>query len=154
VKGIWCEAGYRFRDGLSQWKPYETLGWPRQQAMLEAAAKTLTLIIDGQIQSRGTLGHLLSTEPDHTPVFDGDPPYADHWKLAMDELRAVIESAQHDPAIARQLIAFLSVGGCRRPAYERAQQLLIEVGVPADFIPSFGECVAANYETEAALRFR
>jgi len=72
----------------------------------------------------------------------------------MAELSAVIESAQRDPAIARQLIAFFSVGGRRRPAYERAQQLLIEAGVPADFIPSFGEYLAANYETEAALRSR
>lgn len=30
LQRIWREAGHLFRDGLGQWKPYETLGWPRQ----------------------------------------------------------------------------------------------------------------------------
>lgn len=72
----------------------------------------------------------------------------------MAEISAVIESVQRDPAIARQLIAFLSVGGRRRPAYERAQHLLVDLGVPAHFMPSFGEYLCATQETEAALRSR
>jgi hypothetical protein len=55
------------------WKVYEMLGWARQQAMLEAAATALHLITDGQIRPAGTLGHLLTKEPD-VLVFDGDPP--------------------------------------------------------------------------------
>jgi hypothetical protein len=39
----------------------------------------------------------------------------------MAEISAVLESAQHDRAIARQLIAFFTVGGRGRPAYGRAQ---------------------------------
>jgi hypothetical protein len=153
LQRIWRETGHLFRDGLGQWKPYETLGWPRQQAMLEAAAMAMKLITDGQIQARGTLGHLLTVGPD-VPVFDGDPPRVDHWKVAMSEISAMIESAQHDPAIARQLVAFFSIGGRSRSAYERAQHLLIDAGVPARFIPSFGEYLCADHEAEAALRSR
>jgi len=42
----------------------------------------------------------------------------------------------------------------RRPAYERAQRLLIDLGVPTDFIPSFGEYLCGTQEAEAALRLR
>ena len=121
--GIWRETGYRFRDGLGVWKVYETLGWDRQQAMLEAAATALKLITDGQIRARRTLGHLLTQTPD-APVFDGDPPRVDHWELAMAEISTVL-AARYDRAMARQLTRFFTVGGRSRPAYERAQRLLI-----------------------------
>jgi hypothetical protein len=76
LRRIWRETGHLFRDGLGQWKPYETLGWPRQQAMLEAAAMAPKLITDEQIQARGTLGHLLTVGAD-VSVFDGEPPLVD-----------------------------------------------------------------------------
>jgi len=153
LRRIWRETGYRFRDGLGVWKVYETLGWDRQQAMLEAAATALKLITDGQIRARRTLGHLLTQTPD-VPVFDGDPPRVDHWKLAMAEISTVLEAARYDRAMARQLTRLFTVGGRSRPAYERAQRLLIDLGVPTDVIPSFGEYLCGTQEAEAALRSR
>lgn len=136
LRWIWREAGHHFRDGLGVWKVYEMLGWARQQAMLEAAATALRLITEGQIQAGGTLGHLLTPRPD-VPVFHGEPP-----------------RVGYDRMIARRLITFFTLGGRSRPDYERAQRLLIDLGVPADVIPSFGEYLCGTQEAEAALRSR
>jgi hypothetical protein len=151
LRRIWRESGYPFRDGLGTWRVYEKLGWARQQAMLEAAATALHLIIDGQIRPAGTLGHLLTDRHDG-PVFDGDPPRVDHWKLALDEIRSVLEAARYDPSIARQLVTFLTLGGRSRRDYERAQRLLIDTGVPPDVFPSYEEYLGGTQDTAAALR--
>jgi hypothetical protein len=153
LRRIWHESGYRFRDGLGVWKVYEKLGWARQQAMLEAAATTLHLIIDGLIRPAGTLGHLLTDRYD-VPVFDGDPPRVDHWKLALDEMRSVLDAARYDRSIARQLITFLALGGRSRPDYERAARLLTDSGVPAAVIPSYEDYLAGAQDAAAPVRPR
>jgi hypothetical protein len=66
------------------------------------------------------------------------------WCPTNRAIRPLDKSAQRDPAIARQLVVFFSVDGQRRPAYERAQQLLLDAGVPA----------CGTHETDGALRSR
>jgi hypothetical protein len=67
------------------------------------------------------------------------------WCPTNRAIRPLDESAQRDPAIARQLVVFFFfVDGRRRPAYERSQQLLLDAGVPA----------CGTYETDGALRSR
>lgn len=153
LRRIWSEAGYPFRDGLGVWKVYETLGWARQQAMLQAAAMALQLIMDGQIQTKGTLGHLLTKGP-AVPIFDGDPPQVDHRKILLAKISAALDTVQHDHAIAPQLITLVAAGDRGRPAYDRVQHLLTQAGVPGECIPSFGEYLAATYDPTASLRAR
>lgn len=70
-----------------------------------------------------------------------------------DSSRKVPTTAR-PPATARQLIKFFTLGGRSRPDHERAQRLLIDLGVSADAIPSFGEYLCGTQEAEAALRSR
>lgn len=73
LEQIWDAAGSPPRAGLKVWRPYEALGAPRQEAMLEAAACALDLIQAGKITAYGTLGHLLTGQPSQH-VYDGDRP--------------------------------------------------------------------------------
>ena len=107
--------------------------------------------MDGQIRPAGTLGHLLTDRYD-VPVFDGDRPRVDHWKLALDEMRAVLDAARYDPSIARQLMTFLALGGRDRRDYERAQRMLTDSGVPADLMPSYEEYLAGTQDAAARSR--
>jgi hypothetical protein len=135
---IWQEAGHPFRGGASPWKPYEILDWPRQQVMLHAAAVALRLVLDGRIHARGTLGHLLAV-PSHQPVPVGDLPRVDPWVQVMADVRAAIEAAQRTPAIAGGLFAYFTMSSDSRGTYDRARRIMIDIGIPAAFIPPFRE---------------
>lgn len=54
-------------------------------------------------------------------------------------------------AVHRALGHFFTVGGRGQPAYERAQHLLIDLGLPAHCIPALGEYLCATQETEASI---
>ena len=138
---IWQASGHPPRAGLSVWRAYEKLGWPRQQAMLEAAATALHLAETGAITARGSLGHLLAVQP-HRPAGSGSPRYAqpadpaDPWKQAMDAMNEAVEQAQDDPQTARQLLDLLTLG-CRTPAsFTSSRQMLIAAGVPGRHLPT------------------
>ena len=135
LERIWQATGRPERGGLSMWRPYEQLDWDTQEAMLHAAATAVRLAADTEITAKGVLGPVLVAEP-HRPAYGGDQPRVDHWKQAMDELRAVIEEAQRDPDTARQLYNLCADISSRPARFARARDRLIDVGVPADFLPS------------------
>lgn len=137
---IWQASGHPPRAGLSVWRPYEKLDWPRQQAMLEAAATALDLVETGAITAHGSLGHLLAVQPHH-PADRGSASsaqtsdVADSWKLAMDAMNKAVREAQEDPAAARRFLTMLTYG-CRTPAcFESRRRDLIALGVPEPHLP-------------------
>lgn len=69
------------------------------QAMLEAAASALALAAAGAVTARGTLGPLLTREPDR-PAGDGDPT-AYHWKRAQAEWVCYSSRADSDWKLPR-----------------------------------------------------
>lgn len=143
IRRIWQATGQPRPAAQRRWRPYEALDWPRQQAMLEAAATALHLIEAGDVTARGTLGPLLRVES-HQPVPDSRPPTAppepvDHWNRALDELRAAVEEAQRDPEAARQLLDVCTALCRTRSCFDRIREALIGAGVPERFLPHHQE---------------
>lgn len=160
VRAIWQQAGHPMRGGMTRWRPYEALPWPRQQAFLEAAATAMHLIDTGQVRAAGALGALFRSEPHHR-VVDGPAPAeapidagtatpgnemisenttvveepVDYWKRAMDSMHRMVAAAQNDPTVADQLLAFLTAWN-RTPAHLlRVRQNMIALGVPEHHLP-------------------
>lgn len=115
ISQAWEATGSPPRAGLNVWRPYEALSPPRQEAMMEAAAFALDLIQAGTITARGTLGHLLTPEPDQD-VYAGDPPGAAEearvilrrsWDEARQDMEAWFQAARTDPGVARQILRTL-----------------------------------------------
>jgi hypothetical protein len=134
---IWQVTGRPVRAGLTVWRPFEQLDWPRQETMLEAAAVALHLVETGAITARGTLGPALAIEP-HRPVDDGDRPlrqgYEYHWARAREAFDAAIDLARVDPGTARHLLTLLT-SECATPAcFARERQCLIDTGIPERFL--------------------
>lgn len=143
LRQIWQATGRPRPAPQRPWRPYEALDWPRQQAMLEAAAVALHLVEAGDVTARGTLGPLLRVQP-YQPVPDGRPPTqppepVDLWRRAIDELRAAVEEAQQDPEAACRLLALFSAFCQTRSCFDRIRQALIGVGIPERFLPQHQE---------------
>lgn len=133
VGQIWRATGRPTRAGQIRWIPYEALDWPRQQAMLEAAAVAMHMVESGALAGRGTLGSLLYDDP-YRPV-RSDPAPADAWQRAMNEFSAAVEAASNDREAARRLLHTFTAF-CRTPAsFERTRQDLINCGLPEQFLP-------------------
>ncbi len=123
IRQIWAAAGQRIRAGETAWRPYESLDWSVQQAMLEAAAAALHLAETGSITPHGSLGPLLQAEP-YRPASDGVPPRlsdrridvanpardraGDALQEATTVLQDAIAAAQADPNSARQLLGVIT----------------------------------------------
>lgn len=73
IRLLWEYCGYPFRAGLLLWRPFETLPWPTQQRLLEAAALAMERIEAGTLTALGTSAHLLLPEPDRE-ISDGTQP--------------------------------------------------------------------------------
>ncbi|MGO9793435.1 MAG: TniQ family protein [Solirubrobacteraceae bacterium] len=136
---IWSATGHPWRAGVSVWRPYEQLDPRRQQQLLEAAATAMQLAETGAITARGTLGPLLTRES-HGPVYEGDQSSQRDRDLlrARQELDAAIDAARTDPAAARQILTQFTAG-VSLPLFERQRQFLINIGIPARFLPDARE---------------
>lgn len=137
---IWSATGHPWRAGLSAWRPYEQLDPRRQQQLLEAAATAMELAESGAITARGTLGPLLTRES-HPPVYEGDQQRSQRdgeLRRARQEFDAAIDAARTDPAGARQILTQLTAG-VSLPLFERQRQFLINIGIPARFLPDARE---------------
>lgn len=142
---IWHVTGWPIRAGLTAWRPYERLDWPRQEAMLEAAATALHLIGNGTLIARGSLGPILAPEPDpRTPDGDQLNDIADHWKRFRDQLGAAIDVARTDPKCAKQLFSMLTCASRSAASFERARQTLLYAGIPSQFLPPLQEFAKAD----------
>ena len=133
LAAVWDATGRPARAGLSIWRPYERLGSPHQQAMLEAAATAVALAAAGEVTARGTLGPLLTREP-HSDVHEGDRQ-AWEWKQAAAEIDAMTGQARTDPEAARGVLVMFTAG-CRTAAdFYRERQYLVGLGIPEELLP-------------------
>jgi len=136
LERIWHTTGHPPRGGLNVWQPYENLPWTTQAVLLQAAAVALHLAADGRITARGV--HAGALRPTvHHDVYDGDQPeppdpLATAWQQAVAALEAAAVRARTDPAVARQLLALITLG-CRTHArFEQERAYLIGLGIPTE----------------------
>ena len=147
LEQIWDATGRPPRAGLAVWRPYEALGLPRQEAMLEAAATAVHLARTGKITARGTLGPLLTSQP-HQSVYEGDRPspaedariirreaMLSSWAQAQQEIEEWFRTARSDPATARQILGILTCYCRTQEAFDRERRFMIGLGIPASFLP-------------------
>jgi hypothetical protein len=149
LEQIWDATGWSPRAGLNMWRPYEALGAQRQEAMLEAAACALDLILAGKITTYGTLGHLLTSQP-HQHVYEGDRPSPAQeahatirdtlrrsWEQARQDVEDWFQTARTDPATARQILGILTHYSRTREAFDRERRFMIGYGIPDSFLPEW-----------------
>ncbi|MCB8044106.1 hypothetical protein JM654_07320 [Microbacterium oxydans] len=134
IELIWRTAGHPARAGIvGAARTYETLPWPQQEMYLEAAATAIHLVETGEIEARGTLGHLLTPEPDR-PAHDGLPP-RDIWDEAREAAAGALTLAQHDPLAAEHMLAILTSLTRTEKTFRSIRGDLIDLDVPEDFLP-------------------
>lgn len=134
IELIWRRAGHRVRAGIiGAARTYETLPWPQQEMYLEATATAIQLVETGEIEANGTLGHLLTPEPDRT-VQDGSPP-RDIWDEAREAMNDALALAQYDPLAAEHMLAILTALTRTDQTFQRIRADLIALGIPEQFLP-------------------
>lgn len=134
IEHIWREAGHPVRAGIiGAARTYESLPWPQQEMHLEAAAIAMHLVEGGVIEAHGTLGHLLTAEPDRT-IYDGAPT-CDLWDGARDAADKCLDLAQRDPLVARKVLAVLTRLTRSEQSFQRIRRDLIVLDIPEEFLP-------------------
>lgn len=134
IELIWRKAGHPARAGIvGAARTYETLPWPQQEMYLEAAATAIHLVETGEIEARGTLGHLLTPEPDG-PAHDGLPP-RDIWDEAREAMTEALALAQQDPLAAEHMLAILTSLTRTEKTFRSIRGDLIDLDVPEAFLP-------------------
>ncbi|MGO1851564.1 MAG: TniQ family protein [Microbacterium gubbeenense] len=148
IELIWRTAGHPARAGIiGAARTYETLPWPQQEMYLEAAATAIHLIETGEIEARGTLGHLLTPEPDR-PAPDGLPP-RDIWDEAREAMSEALALAQQDPLAAERMLAVLTSLTRTEKTFQSIRGDLIGLDVPEAFLP---QTLAAMRAPDAGTR--
>lgn len=134
IELIWRTAGHPVRAGIiGAARTYETLPWPQQEMFLEAAATAIHLVETGDIEAPGTLGHLLTPEPDR-PAHDGLPP-RDIWDEAREAMSEALALAQQDPLVAERMLAILTSLTRTEKTFQSIRGDLISLDVPDAFLP-------------------
>jgi hypothetical protein len=134
---VWQATGRTPRAGQTRWRPYESLPWSTQQAILHAAAAGIHLAQTRQISARGSLGALLQHQPAR-PVYAGDQPStAGHRYDPMTELRAAIDAARVDPDAAQNLLMVLTSLTRSRAGFDRCRHDLLQLDIPEAFLPTY-----------------
>ncbi|WP_298945323.1 TniQ family protein [uncultured Microbacterium sp.] len=134
IELIWRKVGHPARAGIvGAARTYETLPWPQQEMYLEAAATAIHLVETGEIEARGTLGHLLTPEPDR-PAHDGLPP-RDIWDEAREAMTEALTLAQQDPLAAEHMLAILTSLTRTEKTFRGIRGDLIDLDVPEAFLP-------------------
>ncbi|WP_073708031.1 TniQ family protein [Glutamicibacter sp. 0426] len=134
IELIWREAGHPVRAGIiGAARTYESLSWPQQEMLLEAAATAMQLVEAGKIEAHGTLGHLLTREPDRT-VHDGAPSRG-LWDGAHAAADECLVRAQQDPLVAEKVLATLTSLTRSEHSFQRIRSDLIALDIPEEFLP-------------------
>ncbi|MCX6497513.1 TniQ family protein [Arthrobacter sp. 2YAF22_2] len=152
VRRVWEHCGHPFRAGLYSWQPFETLHWPVQQQLLEAAAAAMELIEAGSLVALGTSAHLLRPEPNPrigdgtrpgpltaTAAVQEKPTLDELWKQATDALEVCIKAAKEEPAVAQQLFNFARYGCRSEESVRGLRQTFTELQIPLDFLSHIDE---------------
>ena len=94
-----------------------------------------------EITANGTLGHLLTPEPDRI-VGNGSPPPSDHgdeerdlWADAREALSEAVALAQQDPLAAAQMLAMLTMFARTEKLFQMIRSDMIGLDIPEESLP-------------------
>ena len=138
IELIWRRAGHPVRGGIvGAARTYETLPWWQQEMYLEAAATAVQMVETEEIAANGTLGHLLTPEPDRI-VGNGTPPRdrgneeRDLWADAREALSEAVTLAQQDPLAAEHMLAILTISARTEKSFQSVRDDLIGLDIPEE----------------------
>lgn len=143
IASIWQSLNLEPRAGQLLWRPYETLSFEKQQQTLMAAAVAINRIETGFITPPGEsvflfLPELMSNE-NLTSYFKytGNPSIIkpkSTWQRLCNSLDECIEKAKQDPDEAKSFRNVCLLGKDDIESVQRINNLLIEVGVPKEYL--------------------
>lgn len=141
IELIWHRAGHPVRGGIvGAARTYETLPWRQQEMYLEAAATAVQMVETEEITANGTLGHLLTPEPDHV-VGNGSPPpdrgneERDLWADTREALSEAVALAQQDPLAAEHMLAILTIFARTEKSFQSIRDDLLGLDIPEEYLP-------------------
>lgn len=156
IELIWRRAGHPVRGGIvGAARTYETLPWWQQEMYLEAAATAVQMVETEEIAANGTLGHLLTPEPDRI-VGNGTPPRdrgnqeRDLWADAREALSEAVTLAQQDPLAAEHMLAILTISARTEKSFQSVRDDLIGLDIPEESLPL---TLVASRAPENAIRW-
>ncbi|MDP3562537.1 MAG: TniQ family protein [Legionellaceae bacterium] len=123
---IWELLGVDLRCGQARWQPYEQLPLQMQQLTLMAAATAIEQIENGRISPPGKQIYLFLPESINEPKLLSQQMF--------DSMNEVIDLAKTDPVEAWRLRNFILFGKVDFESIQKIHNLLIEVGIPAEFL--------------------
>ena len=143
IVNIWDSLGLIPRGGQARWQPYEKLPPKTQQLTLMAAATAIEQIENGTITPPGKQIYLFlpeSVSSEDLPSY----PYQGYGTQSVerqllrqqtfDAMNEIIELAKKDPVDAMRLRSFILFGKVDFESIQKADKLLIEVGIPPEFL--------------------
>jgi len=135
----WTSSGHSVRAGQGCWRPFETVPWPIQTQLLEAAATTMQLLETQAVVGRGHHAPLFLPTPQVevdagrlSPKEEPSPWELARaaWELVQAAWERRVEAARHDPVTAQRLYD-LEVLWCRTPdSLERLRANFTARGIP------------------------
>ncbi|EHL32780.1 hypothetical protein LDG_5017 [Legionella drancourtii LLAP12] len=143
IVNIWESLGLEPRCGLARWQPYEILPTQSQQLTLLAAATAIEQIENGTITPPGEQCYLFLPEPIDSEDLPSYPekahPYTRIepgllWGKAFDSLNKLIELSKNDADEAKNFRDFILFGKVDFESIQKANQSMIELGVPPEFL--------------------
>jgi hypothetical protein len=130
---VWERSGHPLRAGLWAWQPYEALGLPVQERVLEAAAVAIRMVETGAIAAPGAAAAFLLAEPP-VPVIEGRLGSVSPWRRVSEAATEAIEAARRDPRAAQELLRAILLGRTDEELVRRVRKLLLDVGVPSEML--------------------
>jgi hypothetical protein len=143
IANIWESLGLEARCGLRRWQPYEILPTQTQQLTLLAAATAIEQIENGTITPPGEQSYLFLPEPIGSEDLSSYPKKVhqypivkpeSRWEKTFDSLNKLIELSKNDADEAKNFRDFILFGKVDFESIKKANQLLIEFGIPAEFL--------------------
>nr|WP_231573007.1 DegT/DnrJ/EryC1/StrS family aminotransferase [Yersinia similis] len=126
---IWEKSHYP----LCTVNPFEVLPLKEQLLMLEAAANTIMLLSEGELQPEGKFAELFQAEP-QKDFTNGLTTEENFWREVHLATNQSLMQAQQDPEAARSLYRILTYGEVTTMAQEKVRALFVRENIPLEFI--------------------
>lgn len=139
INEIWASLGFESRAGRKVWSPFENLPFEIKKNTLIAVAKTIEKIENETIYAFGKEAHLFSSKPlikeDQTIYSSLDNIESESpWLKAFNIVKELLETAKQNQSEAISLRNFLLFGKSDSESILKVENILLDAGVPIEFL--------------------